>query len=205
MAAARATTLAGPRRVPLRAGRLVLIVSSTGGPRALARVLPALPDRLGAGTVIVQHMPGRYTPSLAARLDDAGPLEVREAVTGDEPSPRCALVAPGGRHLRFDAAGRVALCDDPPIGGLRPRADLAIADAVAVWGSRVLLVVLTGMGDDGLEGARTVRAAGGRVIVQAASGCTVYGMPRAIATAHLAHREVALQEMADAIATEARR
>lgn len=186
-------------------GRVVLMVSSAGGPRALEAVLSGLPARLGAGAAIVQHMPGRYTGPLAARLDAASALDVCEAVDGDTISPRRVLLAPGGRHLRFDAEGRVALGDGPPIGGLRPRADLAIADAVAVWGSRLLLVVLTGMGDDGLEGARAVRGAGGRVIVQSAPSCTVYGMPRAVSAARLADVEVELGGMAAVIAAEALR
>src|SRR5919202_7587 len=148
---------------------LVFIASSTGGPAALARLVPQLPERLGAGTVIVQHMPAGFTTSLAARLDRASKLDVVEAGAGDALAPGKALLGPGGLHLRPDAE---------PIGGLRPRADLAIEDAAKLFGRRVLLVVLTGMGNDGLAGARAVRAHGGRVLVQDESSCTVYGMPR---------------------------
>jgi two-component system, chemotaxis family, protein-glutamate methylesterase/glutaminase len=183
--------------------RLVVIACSTGGPRALGELIPRLPSPLGAGTLIVQHMPPGFTASLAARLDAAARLSVREAEGGELPAPGEALVAPGGMHLRLAADRRARLSDEEPLGGLRPRADLTIADAAQAFGSRLLLVVLTGMGRDGLEGARAVRAAGGRIICEAESTCTVYGMPRAVAEAGLADAVLPLEELADAIAREA--
>jgi two-component system chemotaxis response regulator CheB len=185
------------------APRAVVIAASTGGPRALATLLPALPERLGEGLLIVQHMPAGFTGSLAARLDRGSRLRVREALPGDALEPGSALVAPGGHHLRLDGAGRALLSDDDAIGGLRPRADLAIADVAAVWGERTLLVVLTGMGRDGAQGARAVRAAGGRVLCQAAETCAVYGMPRAVVEDGLADLVLPLDELAAAIAVEA--
>jgi two-component system, chemotaxis family, protein-glutamate methylesterase/glutaminase len=181
---------------------LVFIASSTGGPAALARLVPQLPASLGAGTVIVQHMPAGFTASLAARLDRASKLEVVEAKAGDTLAPDKALLGPGGLHLRLDAERRAYLSDDDPIGGLRPRADLAIEDAAKLFGRRLLLVVLTGMGNDGVAGARAVRAHGGRVLIQEESTCTVYGMPRAVAEAGLADAVVGLDEMPAAIARE---
>jgi two-component system chemotaxis response regulator CheB len=185
------------------APRAVVIAASTGGPRALAQLLPALPGRLGEGTLIVQHMPAGFTGSLAARLDRMSPLRVREAVLGDQLEPGTALVAPGGTHLRLDGARHARLTDEAPVGGLRPRADLTIADVAAAWGERTLLVVLTGMGRDGAPGARVVRAAGGRVICEAAESCTVYGMPRAVVEDGLADLVLPLGELAQAIAEEA--
>ncbi|MDX6520399.1 MAG: two-component system, chemotaxis family, protein-glutamate methylesterase/glutaminase, partial [Gaiellales bacterium] len=175
----------------------------TGGPKALADLLPMLPAPLGAGCVIVQHMPAGFTGSLAARLDRTSNLHVVEARGGERLDPGTALLAPGGRHLRLRRDGSVALSDAPQIGGLRPRADLTIADAARLFGARTLLVVLTGMGRDGLEGARDVRAQGGRIIVEAESTCTVYGMPRAVSEASLADRELPLHELAAAIVREA--
>jgi two-component system chemotaxis response regulator CheB len=183
--------------------RAVVVACSTGGPRALAELLPMLPGELGNGTLIVQHMPPGFTGSLAQRLDRACALTVQEAADGDVPAAETALVAPGGRHLRLDPTGRVRLTDDPEVGGLRPRADLTIADAARVHGDRLLLVVLTGMGRDGLQGAQAVRRAGGRVLVEAASTCTVYGMPRAVSEARLADAELPLGELAAAISEEA--
>ena len=185
------------------APRAVVVAASTGGPRALAHLLPALPARLGKGTLIVQHMPAGFTGSLAARLDRMSRLHVREAALGDQLDPGTALVAPGGSHLRLDRTRHARLTDEPAVGGLRPRADLTIADVVAVWGERTLLVVLTGMGRDGAEGARAVRAAGGRILCEAAETCTVYGMPRAVVEDGLADVVLPLGELAEAIAAEA--
>jgi two-component system chemotaxis response regulator CheB len=183
--------------------RVVLIAASTGGPRALGELVPALPAPLGAGTVIVQHLPSGFTAPLARRLDERARLRVREAGDGDVLDPHVALVAPGGSHLRLDAAGVAALSDAPEVGGLRPRADLTIADAARAFGGRIVLVVLTGMGTDGLEGAEQVRRRGGRVLVEAESSCAVYGMPRAVEEARLAHAALPLAELPAAIAAEA--
>ncbi|HYF27522.1 MAG TPA: chemotaxis protein CheB, partial [Baekduia sp.] len=173
--------------------------TSTGGPRALAAVVPSLPAPLGAGGLIVQHMPEGFTASLAARLDAAGSLNVREAADGERLDPRSLLVAPGGRHLRVERDGSVRLTDTEPIGALRPRADLTIADAAKHFGERLLLVVMTGMGADGRAGAAEVRRHGGRVLVEAEATCTVYGMPRAVVEAGLADEVLPLHELAEAI------
>jgi two-component system chemotaxis response regulator CheB len=117
--------------------------------------------------------------------------------------PRRLYLAPGGSHLRLEPGGRARLSADAPLGGLRPRADLTIADAAGIYGPALVLVVLTGMGKDGLEGARAVKAAGGRVLVEAESTCVVYGMPRAVAEAGLADGVVPLHELHTAIAREA--
>jgi two-component system chemotaxis response regulator CheB len=183
-------------------GTLIVIASSTGGPRALGELVPRLPARLGAGGLLIQHMPAGFTASLAARLDGASAVSVREARTGDVLDPGCLLVAPGGAHLRLSDDRRLRLADDAPEGGLKPRADFTIADAARLFGRRVLLVVLTGMGKDGLEGAGTVKRVGGRVFVEAESTCTVYGMPRAVADAGLADAVLPLDGLADAIAAE---
>jgi two-component system, chemotaxis family, protein-glutamate methylesterase/glutaminase len=181
-------------------GTLLIIASSTGGPRALGELVPRLPERLGTGGLLVQHMPPGFTASLAARLDGASALSVREARSGDLLDPCGLLVAPGGRHLRVSDDRRLRLTDDAPEGGLRPRADFTIADAARLFGRRVLLVVLTGMGKDGLEGAAAVKRAGGRVMVEAESTCTVYGMPRAVAEAGLADSVLPLDRLPHAIA-----
>lgn len=194
-----------PRPAGTGVARALLIATSTGGPRALATVVPQLPSPLGLGTMIVQHMPAGFTASLAARLDRGSPLNVREAQGGESWDPSVALVAPGGRHLRLGAGGQTTLSDEAPLGGLRPRADLLIEDAAAKWGDRLTLVVLTGMGNDGLRGAKEVRRRGGRILVEAEQTCTVYGMPRAIVEANLADEIFPLDQMAAAIAAEVNR
>jgi two-component system, chemotaxis family, protein-glutamate methylesterase/glutaminase len=203
-----ASAVRPPAPAPIRrpAGsrsRAVVIACSTGGPKALASLIPALPATLGTGSVIVQHMPSGFTASLAARLDNASGLTVSEARGGERLTPSTALIAPGGRHLRLREGGVVALSDEPEVGGLRPRADITIRDAAAVFGERLLLVVLTGMGKDGLEGAREVRRLGGRILAEAESTCTVYGMPRAVAEAGLVDTLLPLHELHEAIVAEA--
>jgi len=182
--------------------RVVVITCSTGGPRALAELLPRLPSPLGDGTLIVQHMPEGFTASLADRLDRASSLKVGEAHDRERLDAAHALLAPGGQHMRVSAGGVVRLTDEPPVGGLRPRADLTIRDVVKVWGARTLLVVLTGMGSDGLDGAVEVHNAGGRVIVEAASSCVVHGMPRAVLDAGLADGEYDLSALPEVIVAE---
>lgn len=192
-----------PRRSASGDARTVVIASSTGGPRALAELIPKLPQSLGRGTLIVQHMPPGFTASLAARLDRASSLTVREAAGGERIEPSVVLVAPGGRHLRVNGSGTVHLSEEPEIQGLRPRADVTITDAARLYGERLLLVVLTGMGNDGLAGAREVKRCGGLVLVQAEGSCTVYGMPRAVVEANLADGVFDLDDLAEVIAAEA--
>jgi two-component system, chemotaxis family, protein-glutamate methylesterase/glutaminase len=182
---------------------LVVIACSTGGPKALGELVPKLPRPLGAGALVVQHMPPGFTAPLAARLDRASALHVREAKDGDVVGRDDVLVAPGGSHMHLLTGGKIQLsADEAAIGGLRPRADLTIVDAARHFGRRLLLVVLTGMGKDGLEGAHAVKRAGGRILVEAESTCTVYGMPRAVSEAMLADGELALHDLPQAIASE---
>ncbi len=196
----------GPARPRPATGRrlsqVLLIACSTGGPRALAELVPQLPSPLGLGTMIVQHMPAGFTASLASRLDRASHLTVVEAQGGERLAPGVALLAPGGHHLRLGPDGQTVLSDEAPLGGLRPRADLLIEDAARQYRERLLLVVLTGMGNDGLRGAREVRNHGGRILTEAEQTCTVYGMPRAIAEAQLSDEVLPLGQLAHAIATE---
>jgi two-component system chemotaxis response regulator CheB len=198
-------------RVPVRGAtsarpgtkKFVVIASSTGGPKALGELIPKLPASLGTGSLIVQHMPPGFTASLAARLDGMSRLTVKEAAGNEPMDPRHMYLAPGGSHLRMGDDRKVRLSDEAPLGGLRPRADLTIADAAKLYGNQMVLVVLTGMGKDGLDGARAVKKAGGRVLVEAESTCVVYGMPRAVAEAGLADEVLPLHELPAAIAREA--
>ncbi len=183
--------------------RVVVIASSTGGPRALGRLVPQLPAPLGAGGVIVQHMPAGFTKSLATRLDGASKLSVREASGSDTLDASTLILAQGGNHLRLGDGGKTFFSREPQPNGLCPVADLTIADAARLHGSRVLLVVLTGMGKDGLEGACAVKARGGVVLVESEETCTVYGMPRAIEEAGLADEVLPLDQLPEAIAREA--
>ncbi len=164
---------------------LVIIATSTGGPRALHELVPRLPARLGAGVLIVQHMPVGFTKSLAERLDRDSPMTVREAKRQDTIRPDVALIAPAGSHLEVTGPGMVRLSDAPAIGGLRPRADVTISTAARNAGRPVVLAVLTGMGADGLDGAKDLRKAGGTILTEDERTCVIYGMPRAIVDAGL--------------------
>ena len=192
----------GPRlasRASGSGGNLVIIATSTGGPRALHSVVPHLPSPLGSGVLIVQHMPVGFTKPLAAQLNEKSHLSVREAETTDEIRADTALIAPGGSHLEVTGIGRVRLSQAPPIGALRPRADVTIESAARHYGRRITLIVLTGMGEDGLIGARAVRAAGGTILVEDERTCVVWGMPRSVEEAGLADGVFPLDAMPLAI------
>lgn len=200
---ARSAAQARPPRTALAAvasRRLVVIASSTGGPGALHTLVSSLPARLGAAVVIVQHMPRGFTASLAGRLDACGPLEVDEAAGGDVLSEDRILVAPGDDHLISSTGGRVQLVHLPPVNGVRPAADVTMRAVAPAWRERMLAVILTGMGCDGREGARAVKQHGGTVFAQDEATATIYGMPAAVAEAHLADEILPLQAMGAAIA-----
>lgn len=197
----RAAQPCGPlRRFRPRLFSLVVIGASTGGPGALRTVLGGLPADLAAPVIVVQHMPPHFTRSLAARLDELGPLPVREASDGDPLLPGKVLLAPGDRHLIIGANGAVRLSTDPPECGVRPSVNVTLASAARRWGSGTLAVVLTGMGSDGTRGAGEVKRAGGMVIAEAESTCVVYGMPRSVAEAGYADEVLPLPAIAPAIA-----
>lgn len=182
-----------------RSDRAVAIGCSTGGPRALLDVVPRLPANLPAAVLIVQHMPAGFTRSLAERLNQASALTVKEASEGDVPARGLVLLAPGGKHMKLDAAGRVTLSDEPPVHGVRPAVDMLFTSLPPVFGGRCVAAVLTGMGSDGADGAETLRRAGGKVIVEDPSTTVVYGMPRSVAERGLADRQLPLPEIAGAI------
>jgi two-component system chemotaxis response regulator CheB len=176
-----------------------VIGSSTGGPRALAALVPRLPRDGKTAWMVVQHMPAGFTASLAERLDATSAVQVREARAGDRLLPGTALVAPGDFHLRISSAGKIGLDQALRVHGVRPSVDVTLASAAQHLGPRVVAAVLTGMGQDGAEGALSVRRAGGHVLAEDASSCVVYGMPRAVVERNAADRIVPLDDMGAAI------
>ncbi len=189
------------RLLPGRVDAVVIGVS-TGGPNALARVLPVLPPDLPVPVLIVQHMPAEFTGLLAKRLAKLTPFPVREAAGGERLGPRQAWVAPGGSHLAVaaDPSGPVlTLQADAQENSCRPAADVLFRSAAAAFGTGVLAVVMTGMGQDGLAGCRVIRAAGGRVLAQDEATSVVWGMPGCVVRAGLADHVLAVDQLADEI------
>jgi two-component system chemotaxis response regulator CheB len=177
---------------------MVTIGVSTGGPDALAALLPTLPGSFPVPITIVQHMPAVFTSMLAQRLNKLTPLTVTEAVDGEYAIPGHIYLAPGGIHLKVhkSAGGlMLALSDDPPEQFCRPAVDVLFRTAAAATRGRLLAVVLTGMGHDGLEGCYEVRKEGGDVIVQDEPTSVVWGMPGYVARAGLAAAELPLAEI----------
>lgn len=186
-------------RPPRRSSGIVVIGSSTGGPRALSTIFSALPGDFPWPIIVVQHMPAGFTRSLAQRLDSLSELSVAEAIGGHLPEPGEAWVAPGGMHLRFDQQKRMQLFDGPPHLGVRPGVDLALESAAEVWGKGTIAIILTGMGKDGTRGARKVKQVGGKVFTQSESTCVVYGMPRSVYEMGLSDQVVDLEDVASVL------
>lgn len=181
---------------------LVAIGSSTGGPQALATLVKRLP-RLPVPIVVVQHMPAGFTTMLAEHLDKMGPHRCAEAVEGEPLQPGRIHLAPGDRHLVLEGASgglRARLTNGPPENFCRPAVDPMLRSAVAALGGRLLAVILTGMGHDGLEGCRGVAAAGGTVLAQDEASSVVWGMPGAVARAGLAGLLAPPEALAERIA-----
>ena len=190
---------------------LVAVGSSTGGPQALASFLRALVPAPPVPVVIVQHMPAGFTTMLADHLNRVGPLQVAEAKDGEALRAGHAYLAPGDRHLLIERtpAGPVArLRDDPPEHFCRPAVDPMLRSAIKAFDGRVLAVILTGMGQDGLAGCRALAAAGGTVLAQDEASSVVWGMPGAVARAGIARELLPPERLAArvaAIAAEAGR
>ncbi len=176
---------AGPPPAPPRttAARpeVIAIGISTGGPAALAEMLPRLPADVDAAMLIVQHMPPLFTRSLAEDLDRKCRLRVSEARDGDAVRKGHVFIAPGGHHMKVSREGDrvlVRITDDPPENSCRPSADYLFRSVASVYGPRALGIIMTGMGNDGAAGCREIKAKGGSLLAQDAASCVVFGMPR---------------------------
>jgi two-component system chemotaxis response regulator CheB len=178
---------------------IVVIGTSTGGPRALNTVVPSLPANLPAALLIVQHMPEGFTRSLAERLDSQSAFKVKEAESGDIPQVGLGLVAPGGFHMVFDRDKKVVLNQNPPVHGVRPAVDVTLFSVSKHFGDKIITVILTGMGNDGANGSALIHSSGGWIIAEAEETSVVWGMPRSVIEAGVASEIIRLPDIATAI------
>lgn len=181
---------------------LVVIGVSTGGPDALTKVLLQLPADFELPVCIVQHMPAEFTGKLAARLNAASQVSVREAQAGDRLEPGTVYIAPGDYHMELERVGLydfVRLNKNPLENSCRPSADPLFRSAASIHGARCLGIVMTGMGQDGFKGSEVLYAAGATILVQDEASSVVWGMPKLVARAGLADAQIPLDQMASAI------
>jgi two-component system chemotaxis response regulator CheB len=194
---------AAPSMQTMLPPQIVAIGSSTGGPAALATILPTLPRNLAAPVVVVQHMPPLFTASLAESLANKCALRVVEAKAGDLLMPGKVFIAPGGKHLGIGTTGSASrfleLTDDPPENHCRPSVDYTFRAVAQHYRDRAMGVILTGMGKDGTLGLRVMKRHGVYVIGQSAESCTVYGMPREAMAAGVVDVELPAEQIGRAI------
>lgn len=172
-----------------RRARVLGIGISTGGPAALAAILPTLPENFHLPVLVVQHMPPVFTRLLAERLNASCRIPAVEASQGEPVTPGKIFVAPGDFHMKVASAGgqvRICLDQSPPLNSCRPAVD-ALFDSIAdVYGGAVIAMIMTGMGQDGLQGVRTLKALGARILAQDEESSVVWGMPGSVVNAGLA-------------------
>ncbi len=170
--------------VRLAGDKVLLIASSTGGPRSLDKVIPKLPGELNVPVLVIQHMPAGFTKSLADRMNRISELTVKEAEEGDLLEKNHVYVAPGNYHmgLKKNSSGKIKIFLDSSdkINNVRPAADFTFDQAAEMFNSGCVGVVLTGMGRDGAKGAFKIKHYGGKIIAEAKDTCVVYGMPKAV-------------------------
>lgn len=182
--------------------QIVVIGVSTGGPDALARVLPSLPAQFPVPLLIAQHMPAIFTAMLATRLASKSALQVRECASGEPLQPGCAIIAPGDFHMvlqQGDGEPRLVTHQGPRENFCRPSVDVLFRSVAAIYGGRTLAVVLTGMGQDGVKGCEMLRMQGARIYVQDEASSVVWGMPGFVAKAGLADKILPLDRIAEEI------
>jgi two-component system, chemotaxis family, protein-glutamate methylesterase/glutaminase len=196
-------TPCAPQRPPVRRRIDVLAIgTSTGGPNALAEVIPRLPKDFAVPVVLVQHMPALFTQLLSERLNANSELSVREGSSGELLQPGGVRVAPGGHHMTVSTkTGKASLelNQEPPENSCRPSVDVLFRSVAKAYGPHALAVVMTGMGSDGAQGAIDIHKAGGEVYVQDEASSVVWGMPGAVVAAGVADLICPLKNLATEI------
>lgn len=182
---------------------IVVLGISTGGPQALRFLLPQFAKDFPVPLVMVLHMPVGYTGPFAEKLNEISQLAVKEAYEGCEVVAQQALLAPAGRHLSFqrEASGKIKirLSHKPPGKPHKPSVDVLFQSAAETFGKRVLGIVMTGMGNDGMQGAAWIKAQGGMVLTESEESCIIYGMPRSVVEAGFSDGAIALASMVEEI------
>jgi len=182
---------------------IIAIAASTGGPMALQHLLSNLPENLPVPIVITQHMPKDFTAAFAKRLDSICKLNILEAGEGMEIKAGHAYIAPGGSHLivkrRSDGTPYCGLSDASPVLSVKPSANIMFLSVVDEFGGNVVVVILTGMGRDGADGAAGLHAKGAYVIAESQETCVIYGMPKAAVEAGIVHELLPLPDIPDAL------
>lgn len=183
---------------------IVMIASSTGGPKSLQTVVPRLPGNLNAAVVVIQHMPAGFTNSLAQRLDSMGDITVKEAEDGERMKNSRVYIARGGRHLKVMGSPghrfNIKLSDEPPREGVRPCANYSFESLAECDLDKIVCVVMTGMGADGTAGIKKLRQNRDvYTIAQDKETSIIYGMPRMIVESGMADRILPLQDIAEEI------
>lgn len=189
-------------RGPLHPVEILAIGVSTGGPNALAELLPALPADFPVPVVIVQHMPALFTKLLAERLHAKSALNIRECIAGEVLRPGHVWIAPGGQHMvveRGNGQVRLGTQQEAPENSCRPAVDVLFRSVVKAYGAGTLALVLTGMGRDGLRGCELIHRANGQILTQDEASSVVWGMPGAVAQAGLADKVLPLNQLAPEI------
>jgi two-component system chemotaxis response regulator CheB len=182
---------------------VVAIASSTGGPSALLEIFSKIPVSTGAGFVVAQHMPDKFTRTFAERLDRKGSVRTSEGQDGDRLGRCTGFVCPGRQCMELHQNGaelRIVVAAPRPDDRYVPSADRLLKSVAAAAGGRAVAVILTGMGDDGVEGARAIRDAGGIVLAESQETAVVYGMPGAAVRAGIAQKVLPLPQIAEYLA-----
>jgi len=184
-------------------GKLVVIGSSAGGPKALAEIMPRFPEDTPASIILVQHMPGVFTRSFAGRLNNLCALSVKEAEENEELQPGRVLVAPGGKDLIVTSdnrgSSRVELIDSQNRVGASPRIDSTMVTAAEIYGADAVGVIMTGMGGDGASGMEKIKRSKGSTIAQNEETCLVFGMPKVAIERGCVDHVVALEMIPDKV------
>jgi two-component system, chemotaxis family, protein-glutamate methylesterase/glutaminase len=185
----------GDQRFPV-----VVLVASTGGPATVMRIAPGFTRDFPAAVILVQHMPVTFTSQYAAQLSEFTEIRVKEAESNESLAPSTLYICPGGQHLRVNSSGRIQLDGaSGRINGYLPNMDVAMESVAAYAGPLSITAVLTGMGNDGTNGARAIKSAGGLVLAQDEATCVIFGMPGEVIKAGVVDQVLSIDDIYQAI------